>query len=119
LPYRTLKKNLKETLKNISLRRRDTQHNNIPHNDIQHNDIPHNDIQNNEIQHRNKLNVTFSLKTLSIIKGIVVLLSVIYAEYCKQTHYAESHYVKCRGAFFNAKAWIICRQIQECGTHFM
>jgi hypothetical protein len=66
--------------------------------------------------------VTLSLTALSIIKGIVVLLSVIYAEYCKQTHFVESRYAncrnaECRGAFFNAKASVDTKQ--EYSTHFM
>jgi hypothetical protein len=71
------------------LRRHDTYHNDIQHNDIQNNDIQNNDTHHNGIQHNIKLNATLH-------KRSVIMLSVIYAECRKQTHYAECHYAECR-----------------------
>jgi hypothetical protein len=55
------------------------------------------DTQHYEIQHNSKLNATLSITILSIMaNGRVVMLNVINAECCKQTHYAECRYAECR-----------------------
>jgi hypothetical protein len=61
-------------------------------------DTQHNDTQQNNIQHYNKLKATVSITTLNNINCSVVMFGVIYAECCKQTHYAECHYAECLGA---------------------
>ncbi len=84
-----------------------TLNNDIRHYDTQINGTRHYDTQNNDIQHTN---VTPSKMTLSIVYSAVLLcviyaechlyclsfmLSVIYTEFYKKTHYAEFHYVHC------------------------
>ncbi len=103
LSYQTLLYNVSHTYKSffcvhkncsttiyikLYTRHHDTQHNEIQHNDTQHNDIQHIDTRLNETHYKLWL------------CWVSFMLSVIYSECHKQTHYAECHYAECLGAVF-------------------
>jgi hypothetical protein len=100
---------------NLVTRRHDTQHNDIQHNDDQHNDIQHNeyqyneyqynDNQHNDVQHNNKQKATLTIMKLSTVADHCYdyyLCRVSQEALYFHRHYAECHYVECRGANYSS-----------------